>query len=468
MTHPAQRSPRPGAYGIAPPLLLAAVLVAVAVLFVQSWNGLDDERTFAERERQGVEYLRSLNQVTIALLDVRTATVAGRAASRDALNQAVEGTTTVDARLGGELRTRERWAGVRAKIEALPERGLSTPGDIHNAYDETSSLLLALYAKVRESSGLVRDPAADAYHLQHSAAEKLPETLVAAARLTDLANLARTRGADQRASVSAELTMARAAVLDPVEDVVQGLQAAADNTESRDLSGNLLQHLDAYQRAVEGLAGSVPRPASPTAVAELPDPARVEAARKAVQGAAADLVEVMLAELDALIEAELTRLTGQRRLAGATAAIGLVLGLGLAYLLLAPGRRRVAEQGGGPVGPGRTTADPGRDDGAGSWDESSGWAEPAGAFNYRAAPVDTGVPAGATPVGATVGAGTGSPAGGFAGGPGGGLAAGLAGSAGLTRRTTGRGDDRDDLTGQPGPDTRSEQPTRWGRSDAAR
>lgn len=419
MTDPAQRSRRPGAYGIAPPLLLTAVLVAVAVLFVQTWNGLDERRTFGERERQGVEYVRSLHQVTAALVDTQVTTAAGRTPSRDALNQAVEAMTSVDARLGDTLRTRERWAGVRAKIEALPERGLARPPrDIYNAYSETGTLLLALYAKVRESSGLIRDPDADAYHLQDSAAEELPEALIAAGRLANLTRLARNRGPDDEIRTATEFTAARAAVLEPSEDLVAGLQSAVNNTDSQQLSGSLLRPLDAYQQAVEKLAV-----AAATAGPRGPDPEPVEAARKAVQEAATQLFDVVLTELDALITTRLDGLAGQRRLAAATAAIGLLLGLGLAYLLLAPStRKRNTMPGPDASGPGASPAD--AVDATSAWNPDRGWGRPE-PFGPRPDPADDPAAVGV-----------------------------LAASRGTAT--------------SPDPGPRSDRPAQWGQSDAAR
>lgn len=495
MTVPAQRSRRPRAYGIALPLLLTAVLVAVAILFAQSWSGLSERHASAERERQGVEYLRSLNQVMMALIDMQTAAAAGRTVSRDELNHAVEGATSVDARLGEALRTRERWDGVRAKIEALPERGLSRPPqDVYDAYTETGSLLLALYGKVRESSGLSRDPDADAYHLQDSAAEELPEALIAAGRLAALSRLASTRGADDQIRTAVELNAARSAVLEPAEDLVEGLQAAVDNTTSRRLSGNLLRHLDAYQQAMEALTAAAgdDRPGGP-------DPEQVEAARSTTQGAAAKLVEVLLAELDALIVTRLDGLTGQRRLAGATAAAALLLGLVLAYLLLAPRPLRAARRGGASddsdpaqAGPAGSDVDPG--DPANSWDRRSrDWAGPA-PFDFRPAPVDAppaapvglaapvraaaggpvagGPVAGGSVVGGSVASGaatggttgsgaTGGAAGGATGGPVAGGMTGVATGGGATGALGGAGGAG---TAQAGPG----RTTQWGRTDAAR
>lgn len=470
MTDSAQRSRRLGRSGIAPPLLLAAVLVAASVLFVQAWNSLDERRTSSERERQGIEYLRSLHPVATALMDMQVATVAGQTPSRDALNQAVEAATSIDARLGDALRTRERWTGVRAKLEALPEQGLARPArDIYNAYSETAALLLALYNKVRESSGLIRDPDADAYHLQDSTGEELPEALVAAGRLASLARLATTRSPDDQVRTAVELSAARSAVQEPAEDLVEGLQAAVDGTRSRQLSGSLLQHLDAYQQAVEALLA-----ASATTGPTGPDPAQVEAARKAMQEATNALADVSLTELDALVATRLDGLVGQRRLTAATAAAGLLLGLALLYLLLAPRRQRrspIAEpaadtepaalsSGSGSASTSReTTREPAHEldreparkpgDEPDSWRQGRSWTERAPFdFGPTAAHAPAAVPVSASHRGATT--------------------RGTAAHETTTHGTTAHGTATHGTAASADPGPRTERPAQWGRSDAAR
>lgn len=367
MTNTAQRSRRPGAYGIAPPFLLTAVLVTVALLFVQTWNQIDERRTFGEQERQGIEYLRALQPVTTALMDMHAATAAGQTASREALNQAVEAVTAIDARLGDTLRTRERWAGVRAKLESLPEQGLARPPqDIYDAYSEAGALLLALHAKVRETSGLIRDPNIDVYHLQRGAAADIPETLVAAGRLAGIVRLATTRGRDDEVRTATELNAARSAVQTPAKNLVQGLQAAADNTDRRQLSGNLLRHLDTYQQAVEQLVAD-----SSTTGSARPNPEQVETARRTVQEASVLLVDAILTELDALVVTRLDDLAVQRRFAVGTAAVGLLLGLILLYLLLAS-RRRAAHSVTEPAAATDSAAEPASADNRSS-DETSVW-----------------------------------------------------------------------------------------------
>ncbi|MEQ4302607.1 hypothetical protein ABNF97_14610 [Plantactinospora sp. B6F1] len=327
MTVPAQRSRRaPNRTGTALRVLLAiALLLPAGVLFSAAWRSNDDRLTVAGRERHGVEYLRSLGHVTLALVDAQSGAVAGRAAAAAALRSAVEQTSGIDVRYGAELRTSERWAGLRAKIEALPDRPPADPQDAWTVYTETTDLLLALYAKVRESSGLIRDPESDSYHLQDAVAEELPEALVAAGRLADRAVLAADRSGGDRARAASELALGRAAVLSPAADLVENLRAAVENTASRTLGGNLLSRLDGYQRAVEDLAAL-------TRDSAAPNPIQVGAARASAQLAGSGLATIILTELDILLRERIDGLTGERRIVVGALVLAVLLVLALAAL----------------------------------------------------------------------------------------------------------------------------------------
>ncbi|MFD0969907.1 hypothetical protein, partial [Plantactinospora endophytica] len=332
MTLPAQRSRRaPNRNGTALRVLLAvALLVPAGVLFSSTWRSNDDQLAVAERERHGVEYLRSLGQLTLALVDAQSGAVAGRSAAAAALRTAVEQTSAIDVRYGAELRTSERWAGLHAKIEALPDRPPANRQESWSTYTETTDLLLALYAKVRETSGLIRDPESDSFHLQDAVAEELPEALVAAGRLADRTVLASARSAD-RLRTAADLALARAAVLEPADDLVDNLRAAVENTSSRSLGGNLLSRLDGYQRAVEDLARLTRDPAAA-------DPIQVGAARSAAQLAGSGLGTIILAELDMLLRDRADGLTGDRRIAVGALALTVLLVLAVAALPLLAAR----------------------------------------------------------------------------------------------------------------------------------
>ncbi|MGX4658270.1 hypothetical protein ACWCHM_31815 [Micromonospora sp. SCSIO 07396] len=349
MTVPASRvRRRPRTPGRLLPLLLAtALLLPVAFLVVQGHQLVDTDRELAERERLGVEYLRALGPVTEALVDAQTAAVASRPVPRDALDRAVEAAAAVDARVGGELRSTERWAGLRAKLEGLPSRSLTDPETAFTAYGEVTDLLLALHGKIRETSGLIRDPGSDSYFLQDGVGEEMPEATVAAGRLIDLAVLAQRRPATDQARTVGELATLRFAALQPAGDLVNDLQTVVDTSESADIGAGVLTPFDTYQRAVEAL-GALSQPRGRTQ--EL-DVAKLAAARTQAQTAARELQPVLLDELDRLLRQRIDQLDRDALLiiaAGGVAGL-LLVALGASGWL--PTRRRERPTGrGNPPG----------------------------------------------------------------------------------------------------------------------
>ncbi|WP_406073136.1 hypothetical protein [Micromonospora sp. NBC_01638] len=337
MTVPAPRARRrSSALGrLLPLLLIGALLAPVGLLLTSTWRQTTDDRDLAARERLGVQYLSALATVTDALVEAQSAAVNGRPVAREALNRAVEEVAAVDARIGVELLSQERWAGVRAKLEALRAPGPADPESAYTAYSEAADLLLALHDKVRESSGLVRDPEADSYYLQDSAGEELPEAVVSASRLADLGTLVSRRPAAEQPRGLMELTGLRVAALSPATDLINNLRSAVEGSESTDLGANVLTPLDTYQRSVEALA-AYSAPANGTGVL---DPGQLGAAALNTHHAARQLQPVILAELDALLVERIDELDRDRWLiAGAGVFAGLLLSW-LAALLITAARR---------------------------------------------------------------------------------------------------------------------------------
>ncbi|MCG5460762.1 hypothetical protein AB0K35_07565 [Micromonospora sp. NPDC053740] len=337
MTTPAPRARRrPSTLGrLLPLLLIGALLAPLGLLVTSNWRQVTDDRDLAARERLGVQYLTALAAVTDALVEAQSNAVNGRPVARDALNGAVEKVAAVDARIGGELLSQERWAGVRAKLEALRGRSATDPEAAYTAYGEVSDLLLALHRKVRESSGLVRDPEADSFFLQDSAGQELPEAVVGAGRLADLATLVSRRPAAEQPRGLLELTGLRVSALAPAADLVDNLRSAVDGSESTDLGANVLTPLDTYQRSVEALAG-YSLPDKETGVV---DPGQLSAAAVSSQRSARQLQPVILTELDSLLAERIDRLDGDRWLTAGAGVIAVLLLSWLAALLVAAGRR---------------------------------------------------------------------------------------------------------------------------------
>lgn len=343
MTTPDRRSRRwPVLLGTGLPLLLVtALLLPLAVLRAQAVRAADERATLAARERRGVEYLRSLGSVAFALIDAESAAVSGRPSGRAPLDEAVKEAASTDARLGRELRTTQRWTGLRKKIESLPDHGSTNPERIVAAYAEASDLLLALYHKVQDSSGLRRDPRPDSFHLQDGAAVRLPEALIATGRLANLAAVAAAAQSAQRPALLNQLAVLRAAALGSARALVEDLLTAVDSTESRSLGGNLLTELDSYQRAVQTF-DNASKLSGPQA--DQVDPEGIAATRVAMQSAAERLVRILHTELDRLIVTRIHEERGDRiRTHVATAAAMLII-LALTVTLLAGIRQRVVRR----------------------------------------------------------------------------------------------------------------------------
>jgi hypothetical protein len=360
MSSSAQHSRRSAgtAVQVARSLILLATLIPVTVLFVRLYGTSGEEKSRAERERHGIEYLAAVWQLTLSLTEAQSAVVGGTPpADAGAVAGSLAAVTLVDERLGDELRTRERWAGLRTKIASLPTGATRDTAAAYTAYTEATELLLALYAEVREHAELIQDPDADAYFLQDAIAEQLPRMLVATGRLTDLTHLARTRAAADENATVATFTVVRTAVTGPAEDLSDDLRSAVDGARSRTLSGTLLSQLEAFGRRMDAFT-SVSAPGADEAV---PKPTAVDTARTDLQFAAADLGNAILLELDGLFADRMSNLRSQRwfALGALVVAVLLVLtGVALPYAPRYLGRRRndppappVTEPGQRPIGP---------------------------------------------------------------------------------------------------------------------
>ncbi|WP_254910141.1 hypothetical protein [Micromonospora sp. NBS 11-29] len=284
--------------------------------------------------------------MTDALVEAQSTAVNGAPVSRTALNAAIEQVAEVDSAVGEELRSHERWAGLRAKLEGLPDRGLGDPEAAYRAYGEANDLLLALYRKVRESSGLIRDPRSDSFFLQDGIGGDLPTAMVLAGRLADLVRLAPARPAAQRVQTGVELAELRVSAFGPANDLVADLRAAVDSSESTDLGANVLTPLDTYQRSLEAFTAF----SAPGAARATPSTDQLSRAGLAAQAAAKQLRTVILDQLDTLLRERLDALDRDRLLARVAAGVAVALLIGLTVALH---RSRATEAHRPPAGPGQ-------------------------------------------------------------------------------------------------------------------
>ena len=304
--------------------LYALVLVVpVTVLFAMVWQSVGEQRDFAELERDGVRYIQALVPLEIALTNAQSAAVGGNPTSGDPLDRAVGAVTAVDTELGARLRTQDRWAGLRTKIESLPTSGSGEA--IIAAYGGANDLLLALIDKVRNNSKLIRDPDADSYYLGDGSAQELPEGIIAAARYTDLlVSAARLSEADQ-AKALVDINAARSDLVSNARDLSDDVRLAVEGTGSRSLGSTLLNKLDRFNRSIDALVPLMnPVLAGNGGTVNV---AQVVRARAEMQAAAADLSAALLVQIDIALRDRLDSLDQRRLLAAGTLVLSVLLAL---------------------------------------------------------------------------------------------------------------------------------------------
>jgi hypothetical protein len=345
-------------------VLVIVTVVSVCALFAQVWSRLGDDIDSHAHERDGLRYLTALNKVTAAVVNAESGAVAGDTVSRSDVSSAVAGVTAVDTRLGDELGAQERWAAIRVKIEALPDKKLTDADAAYTAYTEVTDLLLALYTRVRVESGLDRDPDPVSFYLQDGATQELPEVIVRSGRYNDLAVLAsaqqsrgrpetpdsRTAAAALQAQASAAGVQAsfRAQISEGVSDLNDDLQAAVETSAKGTLGTALLQQLDSFQRSADQLA---PPPIT-LAAGALANPVEVGKQRNETQSSAFDLMGTLMTVLDKSVADQRDSASSARLRASVLFLATLLLILATAVVGILGGGRRSRRRPTRPVADG--------------------------------------------------------------------------------------------------------------------
>jgi hypothetical protein len=313
-------------------VLTILILVPAGYLFYRVWQANDESRDSTRLERQGVEYLRALTPLVGALAEAQSSALQNVSAAPSALSASVAGVNAVDQRLAGALGTRDRWSGLRDRIDQLATVA-GNPERVFQAYVEATNLTLGLYEAVRNNSTLIRDPDNDLSNLQQALAVDLPTTVIQVSRMGDLSLLVAKAQPDQQALLGPQFGAAIQSAGSSVNALTDDLQAAVDDTTSPTLSGNLVTTLDSFRRGVEALTrGATPAGGQPNA-------ATMATAQSQLQASFGSLAGILVREMDGLLRDRLNRLDTQRweALAAAGAAV-LLTAAALAVWLT--GRRR--------------------------------------------------------------------------------------------------------------------------------
>jgi len=319
-------------------LVTILILVPASVLFAWVWNDNQDRRDDTKLEQQGVDYLANLSPLISGLVEAQSSALQGVAEAPASLTAAVTRVSSVDQRLGDALGTRERWSGLRDKIQQLPAV-TGAPAQIFQAHVEVTDLALALYNAVRKNSKLIRDPDNDLSNLQQALAVDLPGTVVQVSRMGDLSQMvanisgSATQRQQQQAILVPQFGAAVQQVNADVATLTDNLQAAVDDTESVTLSGNLVSSVDSFRRGVE----SFTRGADPSG--GKPNVGTMATAQSQLQTSLSGLSSVLVKEMGGLLQTRLDNLGTRRLEALITTSVLLILVL-IALVIPFVGARR--------------------------------------------------------------------------------------------------------------------------------
>jgi hypothetical protein len=325
--------------------LTIAMLVPIGTLYGMVRDSYVQRSQFATTERHGVAYTRALIAVELTLADSQTAALFGQPTSTERLTRAIDDVATIDVQHGGELRTRERWAELRAKIEALLSGKTADPEAHFEAYEETIDLLMTLLDKVRLTSGLIRDPYVDTYHLQDAAAQELPEAILRSSIMVSSAVLtSRLRPSEQAEELVSVLKLGDQ-VVSNTSDISDDLRQTVDSTESRTLGANLLPSLDRYRMAVDTCVPAATAKNGNTIAIDL---ATVGQTWKQMLGASAAFSTTLLEQLDDLLESRLDDTATDSAIAISLASFAALLALAWPVAAIARSRRAARTTRSGP------------------------------------------------------------------------------------------------------------------------
>ncbi|MEK6813286.1 MAG: methyl-accepting chemotaxis protein [Nitrospirota bacterium] len=166
-------------------LTLLIPLVLFMVLYISQTNA---QIGLSEKERLGLEYIVTVRKMlehvpqhrgmSVALLSGDAGFKEKMIAKQGEIEEDIKVLDGVDRKLGADLKTQEKWSGIKTKWQDLKGKvfGLS-PKDSFDAHTSLIADMIALIGHVGETSTLILDPKLDTYYLMDTIVAKLPALL---------------------------------------------------------------------------------------------------------------------------------------------------------------------------------------------------------------------------------------------------------------------------------------------------
>jgi methyl-accepting chemotaxis protein len=303
--------------------IAVVALVLALPLGIVSWAYVDTQRaqiSFAEREREGVQYLKPLLDVLLSVADARNRVATGTDPGGANVSAAADAMNSVDAAVGGSLAVSDDWNKIRTTLDSA--RTASGIDGWNTAADD----ILTLIYKVSDQSNLTLDPDIDSYYVMDGVVFRLPIILDLTMRGADTALLSTGGKPVTDRAVQVALATDAAQGLPNVAALSDGMTKAIDATVNPTLKEQaepVKQLAGVFQSIGDGVAK-----AAATGTPLTLEPAVLADASQRVAG----LMHTLAPVLDDLLAARVARLTGAEY---QVLAVGLVAFLIAVYLLVA-------------------------------------------------------------------------------------------------------------------------------------
>jgi hypothetical protein len=311
-------------------LLAIAILVPVSILFVQGWRSASATVATTKTELDGIAFMRSLQPVLTALTQDESIAVSREQVDPATINADMQAATTSDKQYGDELETHTRWADFVKAVNNLQKLGKLPPIDEYNAYAAVTNLLLDVYERIRDRSGLVRDAEPDVFYLEDAAARALPTAVVDADRFGD-SIIVEFPPSVPSAIQSALLNVSTyRALLDRDSDNVgDDVSDAVDATASQTMSQPLLANVDQFRRSIESLEPTLLTPVTPSS---LNDESSALQAKAAEESTATALSGALFDQISTLVIARGNKAKSTERLEVGSLVLAILLVAALIYI----------------------------------------------------------------------------------------------------------------------------------------
>ena len=226
-------------------LVMAIPLGYAMTLFIQADS---DQIGFSAKERQGVEYLTPVVDLTTAVVEARHASVASGVVSTAKVQSALAAVTKVDDRIGAALNTTAALQEVTKAVSAATS-ATGSASDVYQDWTAAAGSVVALASAAADGSNLTLDPDLDSYYVMDAVAFRFPLLLTDLNSVLDNLTIAQATGTPaavdaarlRAASTLGSITTTLAAVQAGLAKSVASTENRAVQAKEKDISATVAQ-----------------------------------------------------------------------------------------------------------------------------------------------------------------------------------------------------------------------------------